>query len=264
MADSVANTPSSLSRLSDVDYEVANDQPDVRGWDVVIEGDDVIGEVDDLIIDTAAGKVRYLDVDLDTETLNLEQDRRVLIPIANAQLDVDEKQVVLGGMTRAAVLKLPENDASSVSAGYDDTFRSHVSREREPDTARMTRSAEELRVGKRMEKTGDVRVSKHVETEHVSQTVPVEREEIQVERRPVERAVGGAVDMRNDEISVPVMEEQVVVEKRPVVKEEIIVSKTPVTAQEKVETDVRREELDVKPTSGDINVKNDLKGRGGE
>ena len=115
-----------------------------------------------------------------------------------------------------------------------------------------------------MEKKGEVRVSKHVETDHVKQNVPLQREEVHIERRPVERAVGSAAELRNDEIVVPVMEEEAVVEKRLVVKEEIVISKAPVTTQRVVEADVRREEVDVRPSSGDIRVKDDMRGRGGE
>jgi uncharacterized protein (TIGR02271 family) len=157
---------------------------------------------------------------------------------------------------------LPDYDGKTLASGYDKTFRSQLTDDVE--TQRVTRSAEELRIGKRLEKKGEVRVSKHVETEHVSQQVPLRREEVHVERRPVERAVGSAAEMRDDEIVVPVMGEEAVIEKRPVVKEEIVISKEPTTIQEQVETDVRREEFDVKPSPDDIRVKNDLKGRGGE
>ena len=63
MAHPISNA--SLARLSDADYEVAQGEPDVRGWDVVLGSDDVVGKVDDLINDRSAGKVRYLDVDLE-------------------------------------------------------------------------------------------------------------------------------------------------------------------------------------------------------
>jgi uncharacterized protein (TIGR02271 family) len=52
-------------------------------------------------------------------------------------------------------------------------------------------------------------------------------------------------EIGEDEISVPVTEEEVVVEKRPVVKEEFRVRKDVVEEEEVVEEDVRREEVDV-------------------
>jgi PRC-barrel domain len=46
-------------------YKVAEGDPDVRGWEVA-GGDNLrIGTVNDLLVDTVAGKVRYLDIELD-------------------------------------------------------------------------------------------------------------------------------------------------------------------------------------------------------
>ena len=272
MTDPINTNPSNLTRLSDADFEVAPNEPDVRGWNVVLGNDETIGEVDDLIIDPSAGKVRYLEVDLDTKALALDRGRRVLVPISSAQLDNDEEEVVLSGLGREALLKLPDYDRASFDKApehrrYDETFRGHLNKDFE--SKRITRAAEELKIDKRAEKTGEVRVSKHVETEHVRQSVPVQREEVRVERRPVERAVGAAGEMHDDEIVVPVIEEEVIVEKRPVVKEEVVVSKAKVAGERTVEADVRREEVDVKPSSSDIRVnddrdlRNDRKNRGG-
>jgi uncharacterized protein (TIGR02271 family) len=125
----------------------------------------------------------------------------------------------------------------------------------------MTRSAEQLRIGKRLEQKGDVRVAKHVETERVRQDVPLRHEQVHVERRPVDRTAGAA-EFRDQEIVVPVMEEDAVIEKRPVVKEEIVITKEPVTKQKTVETDLRHEEVDVDRSSGDVRIKEE-KTRGG-
>lgn len=46
-------------------YKIAEGDPDVRGWEVA-GGDGLrIGTVNDLLVDTVAGKVRYLDIELD-------------------------------------------------------------------------------------------------------------------------------------------------------------------------------------------------------
>jgi uncharacterized protein (TIGR02271 family) len=262
MANPTTNAPESLVCMSDADYEVAPGEPDVRGWDVVLANDQAIGEVEDLIIDPSAGKVRYLDVELDRKTLELERDRHVLIPISSAGIDAKDEQIVVNGLDRTALLRLPEYDRKTYASGYDHTYRSHVSEDAR--TKRLTRSAEELRIGKRAEQKGEVRVSKHVETERVRQSVPLQREEVRVERRPVEHAVGSAADMRNEEIRVPVREEEAVIEKRPVVKEEVIVSKEPRTTERTVEADLRHEEVDVNPSSSNVLFKDDVKERGGK
>lgn len=108
----------------------------------------------------------------------------------------------------------------------------------------VTRSEEELAIGRRQVPAGEVEVRKAVETERVRREVPVTREEVTVERRPV---VDGqaAADVPDDAIRIPIVEEEVVVEKRPVVREELIVRKHLVHDTELVETDVRRERVDV-------------------
>ena len=116
------NTSESLRRLSDADYEVAAGEYDVRGWDVMATNDEKIGTVVDLIIDPAAGKVRYLEVNVDRKAVGLDRDRHVLIPIGNAQLDTKDKLVVLSGMTRAAIAKLPAYTGANVDSAYDDTI----------------------------------------------------------------------------------------------------------------------------------------------
>jgi uncharacterized protein (TIGR02271 family) len=205
--------------------------------------------------------VRYLEVDVDRDALRLDRDRRVLIPIGNAQLDTNDKLVLLSGMTPAAISKLPEYTGTSVDTDYDNSYHGHLSTS--SDSKRITRSAEELRIGKRLEKKGDVRVAKHVETERVRQDVPVREEQVHVERRPVDQTAGVAAHFRDEEIVVPVMGEEVVVEKRPVVKEEIVISKEAVTKHETVETDLRHEEVDVDRSDDNVRMKKDDKPRGG-
>ena len=49
----------------------------------------------------------------------------------------------------------------------------------------MTRSEERLNVGTERQATGRVRLRKYVTTENVTQTVPVQREEVRIEREPI-------------------------------------------------------------------------------
>jgi uncharacterized protein (TIGR02271 family) len=83
-----------------------------------------------------------------------------------------------------------------------------------------------------------------VRTEREQVRVPKRREEVSVERVPVNEEGAGA-EIGDDEVSVPVVEEEVVVDKRPVVKEEIRIRKDVVEDEEVVEEDVRREEVDI-------------------
>lgn len=58
-------TDKRLAHLEGSGYKVAEGDPDVRGWDVMDRDGSRIGEVDDLLVDTEALKVRYLEVRLD-------------------------------------------------------------------------------------------------------------------------------------------------------------------------------------------------------
>jgi uncharacterized protein (TIGR02271 family) len=113
------------------------------------------------------------------------------------------------------------------------------------DELRVQRSEEELRVGTREREAGAMRVRKRVRTERERVRVPKRREEVRVERVPVERREAPKAEIGEDEFVVPFLEEEVVVEKRPVVKEEIRVRKEVVEDEEVVERDVRKEEVEI-------------------
>ena len=108
---------------------------------------------------------------------------------------------------------------------------------------RLTRSEEELHVGKREVERG-ARVGKRVETEHVREPVTRRREEVFVETRPVEPGARASA-IGEGEIRVPLKEEELVVEKRPVVKEEAVIGKRVVEDREVIEDDLKRERIDI-------------------
>ena len=113
----------------------------------------------------------------------------------------------------------------------------------------MTRSEEELRVGTATRERGRARLRKYVVTDQVQQTVPVQREEVRVEREPItEGNVDDALDgpaISEEEHEVVLHEEEVVTEKRAVPKERVRMSKDTVTDEETVAEDVRREQIEV-------------------
>jgi uncharacterized protein (TIGR02271 family) len=113
------------------------------------------------------------------------------------------------------------------------------------DELRVQRTEEELRAGTREREAGAMRIRKRVRTDREQIRVPKRREEVHVERVPVEGGTASEAEIGDDEVVVPVTEEEVVVEKRPVVKEELRVTKDVVEDEEVVEEDVRREEIDV-------------------
>jgi uncharacterized protein (TIGR02271 family) len=117
----------------------------------------------------------------------------------------------------------------------------------------MTRSEEELRVGTTRQEAGRVRLRKWVETEQVSTTVPVAREEVRVEREPitdanVDAAMSGG-DITEEEHEVTLYEEKAVAEKVAVPKERVRLDKDVVTDNEQVSGEVRKERIEV---DGDV------------
>jgi len=135
---------------------------------------------------------------------------------------------------------------------------------REGDTLQV--KEERLHAEKRPVETGEVTVRKEVHTETKTLEVPVQREEVVIERTPVHgRAATEGVaagDIREGEqIRVPVREEQVNVSKEPVVTEEVKVGKRVVQDTERVSGEVRKEEVKVDQT-GNVDVKTRGTGKG--
>jgi uncharacterized protein (TIGR02271 family) len=112
------------------------------------------------------------------------------------------------------------------------------------DELRVQRSEEELKAGTREREAGAMKVRKRVRTDREQIEVPTKHEEVSVERVPLEGEATEA-QIGEDEVSVPVTEEEVVVGKRAVAKEEVRIRKDVVEDTEVVEEDVRREEIDI-------------------
>jgi len=82
---------------------------------------------------------------------------------------------------------------------------------------------EELVAGTRAVKTGSIRVRKSVERVRKQIDMPVMRDVVKVSRVPVNRRVAAvpAIRQEGDTLIVPVVEEELVVKRRLVLKEEI-------------------------------------------
>ncbi len=126
------------------------------------------------------------------------------------------------------------------------------------DAGRVIQLREEyLRANKDVE-TAEVDIRKEVRTEEKQITVPVEREEVVIERRAATGTAEG--EIAAEEIRIPVKEEHVHVTKEPVVTEEVRVAKRKVRDTQTVKGTVRKEELVVEP-KGNAKVRNTIKGK---
>ncbi|MBA3534075.1 MAG: YsnF/AvaK domain-containing protein [Ardenticatenales bacterium] len=109
-----------------------------------------------------------------------------------------------------------------------------------------------LKIQKRQVETGRVRIRKVVQEREETVNVPLLREEVSVERVPVNRYVDGPLDVRyeGDIMIVPVVEEVLVVEKRLVLKEELHISKRQVQTEVPQTVILRSEEAFVERLEG--------------
>ena len=254
------------------DLQVDDDNPDVRGW--IVRGKDgvTLGRVRDLLIDRKAMKVRYLDVTLDRNLF--EADRRALIPVGVTSLD-DDADVVRADVSAESLSSIPPYEGEGVTREYESSLaasyggsaaskargdkdfydderyderglfgRNRRDAKSTDHEARLTLAEEQLKVGKREVDSGAAYVRKTVETEHVRENVPVRHEELRVERNALDADAATDVQIGADEIRIPLVREELVVEKRAVPVEEVVLRKEVVTEDQTVEADLRRERLD--------------------
>lgn len=138
-------------------------------------------------------------------------------------------------------------------AGAADRDRAAVAQDRRDvaatadDEASVVRHEERLNVGTQEREAGHARLRKYVVTDHETVDVPVEREEVTVERTPINdtnaRVDNGTIG--EEEVDVTLYEERPVVQKEAVAVEEVRLNKQTVQETQRVEADVRKEQVDV-------------------
>lgn len=120
------------------------------------------------------------------------------------------------------------------------------------DDARTLQLREErLSIDKNRVAAGEATIGKRVVSQDASVDVPVSHEELFIQRRPVTsgtQAASGPIT-ESETIRIPLMREQVVVDKRTVVREEVAIGKRSVTGTERVNETVAHEELVVDDAS---------------
>lgn len=105
---------------------------------------------------------------------------------------------------------------------------------------------ERLHVGKRDTSHGRVRVRSYTVEEPITETVNLREERVEIERRPVDRAVvDGTTAFRDHTIEAEEYSEEAVVSKEARVVEEIGIRKTSDTRQETISDTVRRTEVEI-------------------
>jgi uncharacterized protein (TIGR02271 family) len=240
-----------------------------RGSNAVDNDGDKIGTIEEIYMDVETGepewlavktgmlgsKVSFVPIAQASEAggeVRVPYDKQQVKDAPNAEADNELSQEEEAALYRHYGLDYSESrsDTGLPEGQGDVRDREAVGRDVSGPTTddAMTRSEEELRVGKASRERGRARLRKYVVTEDVQQTVPVQREEVRVEREPitdanVDAATSGP-DISEEEHEVTLHEEEVVTEKRAVPKERVRMDKQTVTEDETVSEEVRKEQIE--------------------
>ena len=230
-----------------------------RGRDLVDNDGDKIGSIEDIYLDRESDQPEWAVV-----TTGLFGTKRSFVPLSDAQPHEDGVRVPY---EKAAVKDAPRIDPDgALSHDEERALYQHYGREYgdsdqgsgvlDDDTREargsndaMTRSEEELRVGTTEREAGRVRLKKYVVEDQVTETVPVRREEVRIEREPItdanrDAALDGPA-ISEDEHEVTLRAEEPVVEKQVVPKERVRLEKDVTTDEHEVSETVRSERIDV-------------------
>jgi uncharacterized protein (TIGR02271 family) len=239
-----------------------------QGRTMVDPAGDKLGTIDAIYLDDETGQPEWA-----TVTRGLFSAKAAFVPLAQAQdmgdsvqVPYDKQQVTDAPSPQADGSLSQDEEAelyrhygleytesrsdSGLPAGTPDD-RDTVGRDTSGPTTddAMTRSEEELRVGTETRERGRARLRKYVVTETQQVTVPVQREEVRVEREPITDANRDAATsgpaISEEEHEVVLREEQVVVDKRAVPKERVRLDTETVTDERQVAEEVRKEQIEV-------------------
>lgn len=110
---------------------------------------------------------------------------------------------------------------------------------------------EQLLVGKRPVEIGELLVHKTVESYEESARLELAREDVEIERVPLNQPLTQPVQMRQDGdwLVIPVMKEVLVVQKQLMLTEEIRVRKRQVSEEKEVRETLRRERVELNNTA---------------
>ncbi|HEV2918962.1 MAG TPA: PRC and DUF2382 domain-containing protein [Actinomycetota bacterium] len=250
----------------------------VQSWQgraMVDPAGDKLGKIDAIYLDDETGQPEWA-----TVTSGLFTAKTAFVPLTQAQDTGDsvrvpvDKQQVKNAPTMDPDGQLSQDDEAELYRHYgldysehrsdsglpagtaDDTRDDTVGRDTSGPTTdqAMTRSEEELQVGTETRERGRARLRKYVTTETQQVTVPVQREQVRVEREPItdanlDAATSGP-DISEEEHEVTLREEEVVVGKRAVPKERVRLDTETVTDERQVSEEVRKEQIQVDGDQG--------------
>src|SRR3954466_6358584 len=245
---------------------MSHERDDVLGWrgQTMYDNDgDKLGKIDEIYLEQQTREPEWAVV-----TTGLFGTKQTFVPLADATTTGDGVRVPYAktqikdapGIDPDGALSHEEerelyrhygrdyNGTSGAGFDADEGGPGHDGGGPNTDNA-MTRSEEELRVGTTERDAGRVRLRKYVVEDQVTETVPVRREEVRVEREPITDANRDAAldgpDISEEEHEVTLRAEEPVAEKRTVPKERVRLEKDVTTEEREVSDTVRSERIDV-------------------
>ena len=231
---------------------------EMRGAAVYDRDGDKIGSVEEIFYDETSRRPEWIGVGT-----GFFGTKRVLVPVDGAATHGDGIRVAYD---QDQVKDSPDVDSDEIDADRErELYRYYglgrrtagapssdgeFERSKADATESVTRSEEELVVGKRQTEAGRVRLRKWVETEPVALDVELQRETARVVREDIDEPVrDDDRAFEAEEVEVPLRAEEPVAEKRTVAKERVGIEKDVDTYTDTVHDDVRRERVDVE---GDV------------
>lgn len=109
-----------LFRMNELDdYKLVDNEPDVRGWDIVDREKEKIGVVQEFIVDIDKEKVRYLDI-VATSDLSIEGgDRHFIVPIGVARIDETNNRVEVRDIDKTTLMSIPNYTGKAITRDYE-------------------------------------------------------------------------------------------------------------------------------------------------
>lgn len=104
------------------DFKLAKGDPDLRGWNVFGADGERVGTVADLLVDPAAMKIQYLNVDVLDDLFQLKEDRHVLIPTDAVDLRERGQDIWVQNLSAAEVARLPAYIGGAVDPAIEGTI----------------------------------------------------------------------------------------------------------------------------------------------
>ena len=115
-----------LVRLEELKgFQVAEGDPDIRGWEVRTPDDRKIGKVEELIVDPVERRVRYMEVKVDRKALGFDDDRHILIPIGTARLKDDGHDVLIERLPAQGLAGVPAYSKGPITREYETALRTY-------------------------------------------------------------------------------------------------------------------------------------------